>query len=258
MAVTREAGLLPDLPGVFEPLALREGADALARAAALAPARGGGTLPWVRSSARLEAALVLEPEQPLAAARLVLLVAASALADTLAALGPPELPVALRWPARVTLDGALVGEARLAEPPSAPEDAAPPWIAVGVEARIAFPAATRPGDVPHLTSLEEQGFAVPDAATLVSAWARALMAALADWHDDGPAALVPRLLDRLEREPWMGAGRRALDAANGDLLIERDGGRERHPLRAPTPANGPSPGGTAPPGEPPPAGAPAP
>ena len=232
MAVTREAGLLPDLPSVFEPVALREGADALGRAAALAPGRGAGTLPWVRSFSRMEAAVVLEPEQPLAAARLAVLVAGAALAEVLAALGPPELPVALRWPALVTLDGALVGRARLAEPPGAAEGTPPPWIAVGVEARLAFAPGIRPGDAPHLTSLEEQGYGDLGAERLVAAWARSLMAALADWQDEGPGAVVPRILERLGREPWMGEGRRFLDAATGDLLVGRDGERERHALVA--------------------------
>ncbi|HWT08465.1 MAG TPA: biotin/lipoate--protein ligase family protein, partial [Roseomonas sp.] len=60
---------LPDLPSVFTPIvALREGGDAMARAVAMAPDHGAGTLAWVRSWARVEAAVVLEPEQPLSAA----------------------------------------------------------------------------------------------------------------------------------------------------------------------------------------------
>ena len=206
MPMTREAGYLPDLPSVFEPVALREGADALDRAAELAPTRGAGTMPWVRSASRLEAAVVLEPERPLAAARLAVLAAASALADALAFLGPPELPIGLRWPTGVTLDGALVGAVRLREPPGAALHLPPDWIAVGVEARIAFPAAIRPGDVPHLTSLEEQGYAGIETEALVAAWARSLMATLSEWQDLGPDPLSRRVLERLEKEPWMGRG----------------------------------------------------
>ncbi|MBY0329171.1 MAG: biotin/lipoate--protein ligase family protein, partial [Acetobacteraceae bacterium] len=71
---------MPDLPSPFRPVALREGADAMARAVALAPEQGAGTLTWVGALRRAEAAVVLEPELPLGAARLALHAAANALA----------------------------------------------------------------------------------------------------------------------------------------------------------------------------------
>ena len=62
---------LPALPSVFTPIiALREGGDALAHACTIAPEKGAGTLVWVRSWARAEAAIVLEPEESLPTARL--------------------------------------------------------------------------------------------------------------------------------------------------------------------------------------------
>jgi BirA family transcriptional regulator, biotin operon repressor / biotin---[acetyl-CoA-carboxylase] ligase len=225
---------LPDLPPVFGPVvALREGGDALARAAALAPARGAGTLVWVRAWSRVEAAVVVEPEQPLRAARPVLLAAANALADALAALGPPQAAIALRWPATLVVNDGTVGRARLIAPPDAAEDAVPDWLAVGIEARRSFPAGHVPGADPGRTSLLEEGFDEAGTAELTAAWARHLMAGIADWQDDGGfARLAERYLARLERDDATEGLRRGLDPGTGDLVLERpDGARTRRALR---------------------------
>ena len=67
---------LPDLPPVFAPVVrLREAGDAMARAIAMAPRHGAGTLVWVGAYDRIEAAVVLEPALPLAASRPALLAA---------------------------------------------------------------------------------------------------------------------------------------------------------------------------------------
>lgn len=226
------------LPPVFDPVvALREGGDALERAVALAPARGAGTLVWVRAYARMEAAVVLEPDQPLAAARPALFAAVNALADALGALGPPEIPVTLRWPATLLLNGGQVGRARLAWPPGAAEDAPPDWLVAAVEARYAFPEGHEPGRSPDVTSLLEEGFSEVSPAELTAAWARHLMAGIAEWQDTagegrGFRLLAERYLARLERmPPDDGAARRGLDPATGDLILGSNGTRRRHPLR---------------------------
>jgi hypothetical protein len=228
---------LPDLPTVFTPVvALREGGDALSRAVALAPVHGAGTLVWVRSLARIEAAVVLEPEAPLAAARPALFAAASALADALGAYGPAEVPVTLGWPATLRVNAAEVGRARLAWPPGAAEDAVPDWLVVGIEARLIFPEGWEPGHGLHQTALREEGWTEEElpAADLTAAWARHLMAGLAEWQHPGPhggfSRLAERYLARLEAEPWMDGARRGLDPASGALVLDRDGRRTLHAL----------------------------
>ncbi len=226
---------LPDLPSLFEPIvALREGGDALLRAVALAPQHGAGTLAWVRSAARVEVAVVLEPEETLAQARPALFAAMGALADAAAALGPPEIPVTFRWPATLLVNGAVVGRARLAWPEGSEEDAVPDWLVVAVEARLAFPPGWEGGASPGETALQEEGWE-PDlsAPDLTAAWARHLMAGLAEWQRPGPHGgfrrMAERYLARLEgREEGV---RRGLDPATGDLVLERDGERSRLALR---------------------------
>ncbi|WP_240791074.1 biotin/lipoate--protein ligase family protein [Roseomonas sp. AR75] len=227
---------LSELPSVFTPVVpLREAGDALARAVALAPEHGAGTLAWVRSAARMEAAVVLEPELPLAAARPALFVAVSALADALGAFGPPEIPMQIAWPARLLVNTGEVGGARLAWPEGCAEDAVPDWIVVGVEARLAFPHGWEPGHGVHQTALAEEGWDTEHASAreLTAAWARHLMANLAEWQRGGPTGgftrLAERYLARLQMD--QAAGRHGLDPATGDLVTEREGVRRRTVLR---------------------------
>ena len=203
---------LPDLPSVFTPHALREGGDAMAEAVRRV-AEGAGTLAWVGAYARAEAAVVLEPELPLGAARLALLVAANALAEALGAHGPPEVPLVWRWPGTLLVNGGDCGRLRLEAPPGAAEAAVPDWIVVGFEVALAAPAGREPGADPGRTCLEEEGFAGLEGATLTASWARHLMAGLDHWEAAGPERPVAAFLARLEDA----AGAR-IDPATGALL----------------------------------------
>ncbi len=224
-------GDLPDLPSVFDPVPLREGGDAMARAVALATERGAGTLAWVRSAARAEAAVVLEPELPLAAARLAFLTAANALADALAADGPPEIPVEFDWPGTLRVNGAACGMLRLAAPPGCAEAETPAWLVVGMEARLTLTLAQEPGEVPDLTGLAEEGWEGLTAAELTAGWARHLMAGLDDWQARGPRRLTERFLARLADARDVVGLRRGIDPATGDLVLDRDGVRTSRSLR---------------------------
>lgn len=227
---------LPDLPSLFEPVfALREGGDAFARAVALAPERGAGTLVWVRAYARAEAAVVLEPEMPLGPARLAFHAAANALADALSSLGPPEVMVALRWPGTAVVNGGACGSVRLAAPPGAAEGAVPDWLVAGMELRLAFPTGHEPGATPDLTALDEAGFEGVGPAELTAAWARHLMAGLDEWRARGPRRVIERYLARLADEAGAPGLRRGVDPATGALLLERGGGGVAAGERRPVP-----------------------
>lgn len=221
---------LEPLPPVFTPiLQLREGKDALRRAIALAPEKGAGTLVWSAALHRVEAAVVLEPERILAASRPALLVAANALADALTALAEPELAVTLRWPATLALNGAEIGALTLATPPDAAENDVPAWIAVGFSLRLAPSGAAEPGLTPDHTSLATEGLADITAEAIVGAWARHLLANMNEWQER-PARLPEKFFARLETAPWQQGARRGLDPVTGDLILERDGERQRHVL----------------------------
>lgn len=222
----RVAEELPALPSVFTPIiALREGGDALSHACAIAPEKGAGTLVWVRSWAQAEAAIVLEPEETLPAARLVLHAASIALADALGAYGPPDIPLIFEWPGTLRLNGAVVGRTRLGLPVDTPPDGTPPWLVVGMELRFAEYADGEPGEAPDRTSLLGEGYDDLTPALLVAAWARHFMATVADWQGRGFKTLAERYLARLD--PKLGAGaRRGIVPASGDLVLEGASGRE--------------------------------
>lgn len=224
-----DQGLLPPLPSVFSPHALPAGADALAHAVALAPREGAGTLVWLRDGRVLEAAVVLEPETSLEAARPALLAAANAAADALVVLGPPEIPVTLRWPATLVVNDGVVGEAILRAPPGAEAGAVPDWLVAGIRL-VLRDDRPEPGLEPGRTVLFEEGFSDVPVPELVAAWARHLMAGLSEWQQDGFRRLSEKTLARLEVEDWMEGARRGLDPATGALVLERDGIRAHHPL----------------------------
>ncbi|WP_371819137.1 biotin/lipoate--protein ligase family protein [Roseococcus sp. SDR] len=231
---------LPPLPSLFAPVMLREGGDAMARAVELAPegaspiASGAGTLVWVRALNRAEAAVVLEPDRPLGQARLAYLAAANALADTLSAIAPPELPVTWRWPGTLAVNGGVVGEMRLALPEGATEDEIPEWMVVGFELRLAWPDSVTPGDRPGETSLVEEGFEDLTPAGVTEAWARHLMANMDEWNARGPRRVAEKYLARLEEAAGQKGVKRGIDPNTGALVIHRakgeDEGRETWPL----------------------------
>ncbi|MDJ1159612.1 biotin/lipoate--protein ligase family protein [Chelatococcus sp. SYSU_G07232] len=218
-----------DLPPLFSLHTLRESGDAFASAQALAPDRGAGTLVWARRFDLVEFAVVLEPEEPLALARLVLYPAMSALADAIAVHCPPEKPLAFGWPDALHFDDGLVGGGRLAWPAEAREDEAPPWLVFGVMLRAAALGAGEPGTWRIGTTLEETGFFEGvDTGAIVESFARHLMANLHEWQEAGAKAAARRWLERFPGEEGAQHG---IDA-NGDLIVRCDGEEERRAFRA--------------------------
>lgn len=212
-----------DLPPLFRAVVLREHRDAFAHARAIAAEEGAGTLVWVRRFDSVELAVVLEPEEPLAAARRAIYAAMNAAGDALAAHCPPEKPIAFTWPDTILLDGAIVGGARLAWPTDMDIDAVPDWIVMGLVLRSAIPLAAAnakdasPFDIRGTkgTSLELEGFEMMDGAALVSSFARHLMLYVDLWQTEGFKKVAEPYLARLPEDKRV---RRGIDG-NGDLLI---------------------------------------
>src|SRR5712691_2123580 len=203
----------------FRLVALREAGDAVAHAARHAGELGAGTLVFVGRFDLAEFAIVLEPEQPLAAARRVFYAGMVALVDALAALAPPEIPIAIDWPDAIAIDGGLVGGGRLHWADRAAEDAVPEWLVFGAAIRIVSMSRDGPGLHPLSTALADEGFGEIGAERLVEGFARHLMVALDRWQETGLAPLAADYLARLRPERGV---RCSLDA-NGDLRIQRAG-----------------------------------
>lgn len=209
-----------DLPPGYSAITLREHGDAYVHACRVAPEAGAGTLVWVRRFDLVETAVVLEPEQPLAAARRVFFCGMNAAADALALHCPPEKPLTFNWPDGIVLDGGLVGGMRMGWDYSAGETDVPRWMVLGLMLRTTI---TGPRDWsaanPNTTSLEEEGVEILSAAELINSFSRHLLTRIDHWLNDGFTDVGRDYLGRLTPEKGT---RRGIDT-NGDLLVHKLG-----------------------------------
>jgi biotin-(acetyl-CoA carboxylase) ligase len=208
-----------DLPPPFRLVTLREVGDAYAHACANAGRLGAGTLVFVGRFDLAEFAVVLEPDEPLTSARCAFYAGMVALGDALAALAPPEKPIAIEWPDAVYVDDGLIGGGRLGWPDRADEHAAPDWLVFGAAIRTVSMSGTEAGLHPLATALEEEGFGDVDAERLVEGFARHLMVAIDRWQESGFSSIAKEYLSKVKPESGV---RRAVDE-NGDLAIRRAG-----------------------------------
>jgi hypothetical protein len=208
-----------DLPPAFRLVSLREVGDAFARAQEIAGDEGAGTLVWVGRFDLVEFAVVLEPDEPLHAARRAFYAGMAALADALAVHAPPEKPIAFDWPDAVRVDRGLVGGGRLAWPAGAREDAPPPWLVFGATVRTVAMSDGISGLRPIEAALEDEGFDDLGSGRLVESFARQLMVLIDAWQESGFGVVAQSYLTRLPTEPGM---ERTIDGV-GDLLVRRKG-----------------------------------
>lgn len=219
--------LAPDpvrLPPAFDLHAAGPG-DILAQAVARAPEAGAGTFLLQRAGGVLGLAVVFEPEEVLAQARLALVLGMAAAADALAAHAPPERPVRLVWPGELRYDKARIGGGRLAWPADCAEDAVPGWLVFALELLEGRPGLDEPGRFPQTTSLVEEEF--DPAERLVETFASYVMLYADRWRHEGVASVTNRYLMRID--PPLLRGVRRIE---GDRLVEitPSGGRRYAPL----------------------------
>jgi biotin-(acetyl-CoA carboxylase) ligase len=208
-----------DLPPAFRLVSLREVGDAFARAQEIAPDEGAGTLVWVGRFDLVEFAVVLEPDEPLRAARRAHYAGMAALADALAVHAPPEKPIEFDWPDAIRVDGGLVGGGRLAWPVDASEDAPPAWLVFGASVRTVTMSDAASGLRPIEAALEDEGFDDLGSGRLVESFARQLMVLIDAWQESGFGVVAQSYLTRLSAEPDV---ERTIDGV-GDLLVRRKG-----------------------------------
>jgi biotin-(acetyl-CoA carboxylase) ligase len=207
------------LPPPFRLVALREVGDAFAHAKTHAADEGAGTLVFVGRFDLAEFALVLEPEDPLRAARRTFYAGMAALADTLTAHAPPETDIRISWPDSVSVNRGLVGGGQMAWPEGASEDDPPAWLVFGAMIRLVSMSGADAGLHPLSAALEDEGFGELGATRLMESYARHFMVMLDAWQEQGFAAVAKSYLQRLAPETEDGI-RREIDE-NGDLLVRR-------------------------------------
>jgi hypothetical protein len=215
------------MPPGFTSHALREAGDAFQYAIANAADLGAASVVWVRRFDLVEFAVVLEPTEVLAQARLCHYMAMNAVADMLAAWCPPERPIQFGWPGAVLFDHGLIGGGRTAWPRGVAVDDAPDWIVFGAMLRAAVLAdqegAPRSLAIGSGVSMEETGFTDVSAVEMIESFARHLNLNAYEWSRTGPKAAAKRFLDRLR--PVEGA-RQGIEP-NGDLIVRSGDSEER-------------------------------
>lgn len=145
-----------------------------------------GLVTWTRRDDRLEAAIVLAPEQPLEQAIGVLLVGAVAIGDAIGALAPPEVAVHYDWPGEIRVNGALCGRLRLASASPAPLEV-PEWMVLGLELDFLPPEGSEGGENPERTFLHAEGCGEMHPLPLLESWSRHLLVWVNRFLDDGLA-----------------------------------------------------------------------
>lgn len=203
-----------DLPPLYNLVVLRDGGDAFAHACAIAGEQGAGTLVWVRRFDVAEFAVVLEPEEAFAQARLALYAGMNALADALSTYAPPSRPITFDWPDAIRVDGVLVGGGRLGWPSGTRGDETPAWLVFSAMIRTAAARADEPGMRPLVGALDELGFDAADAGDIVASFSRHLMTAFDAWSEAGFALQARRWLDRVSPK-----GIEVRIGDDGDLLL---------------------------------------
>ncbi len=198
------------------------GQSAFDEAIRRASADGAGTLVWRHEGALLDVAVVLEPEQKLAEAKMAFFACMAAIGDALSAHCPPERVVRFGFPDVVMYDAARMGGARFAVAPETTADDVPDWMVFGVELIADRDHLSAPGEFPESTSLSEEAFEAP--AAIVESFASYLMLYFDRWTHEGLRAVTDRYLERID--PPMLSGTRAIDAA-GDLVEKTPSGAVR-------------------------------
>lgn len=142
-----------------------------------------GTIFYSEAGDILRAALVLAPETPLEEAIQAVYVAQIGLAESLGALGPPEVPVHFQWPDRIKVNGAVCGGVRFAADVSDPM-AQPNWLVIGIDVPF-IPVSDEPGKNPNQTCLLEEGFGEVDPMALLESWSKHTLLWLTYFLDSG-------------------------------------------------------------------------
>lgn len=195
--------------------------DAFLRAVVEAEAEAGAaTLVWSSRPDLVDLAVVFEPEMPLRQARLVGPVLMLAMADTLAALGPPQKDCRFAWPGTLEVDGAEVGSVSVTAPAFAEEESVPEWLVAGVKLRLSFPPdVSDPGKTPERTALYEEGFGDVTGVEIVESFSRHLLHWTNRWLEEGGEPVAQEWLDHLTPRLLGGAVKHGLDPRTGDLLL---------------------------------------
>ncbi len=234
---TPSEGETPQFPPLLRGVETRAGVDPFEKA--VADARTGragmGALYWSPDEASLRAAVVFEPEVPLAEAAPILFAVANGVNDCLGALAPPEVGVQHVWPDGMKVNGALCGGYRMQAATDAP-DAVPDWMVVGLHIALSS-RRNDPGERPDETALAEEGCGHLSRVRLLESWSRHMLVWINRWEDDGYRPVFEAWLARADGRGGMVTVGETTGTflgidERGGLLLKTDDGPATRPLLA--------------------------
>ena len=193
-------GEKPSFPPLLRGVEMKPGVDPFTKAGADAGAGRTeiGDFYWSPDAETLRAAIVFNPEEPLAKALPILFAAANGLNDSLGALAPPEVGVLHVWPDGIKVNGGWCGAFR-AEASTRDLKDVPDWLVVGLSLSMQWPEdAPDPGDVPWMTALSEEGCAHLSVVRLLESWARHMLVWVNRWEEEGDRPITDAWLARAE------------------------------------------------------------
>lgn len=143
-----------------------------------------GLIVWAIDAERVEAAVVLAPEQPLAKAIGVVLAVENALSDAIGSLAPPEVAVHFDWPGGLRLNGGQAGTVTARAATTVAEEE-PDWLIVAISVDI-IPRAAPTGDWDSdVTGLMAEGCAEVSPVALIESWSRHMLVWLNRFESEG-------------------------------------------------------------------------
>ncbi len=160
---------------------------------------GAGDCIWSRNTTRFDCAIVLEPDVSLHRAKEMLHVAMVAFGDGFGALAPPEVGAMYRWPGQLRINGARIGEARIAVSPGRDGNDCPDWMVVDISVQIAGdPAEPNPGNNLEETNFFEEGCGEITRTEMLESYCRHFLTWLHTWKEEGFAPIHRAWSERAE------------------------------------------------------------
>lgn len=178
----------PQLPPLLSLKPLAPGDDPFDAAVAAARAGKGeaGDFYWSQRLDRIELAIVLEPETPLAESLTMLPLAMVAFGDALGAIGPPVLAVHFRWPDAVDVNGGFVGGFRVATAEAESDEDVPDWLVVSFGIAVQMDLMDdAPGRKVSETTLYDEGCGDITVDELTESFARHFLTWVNRWQEEG-------------------------------------------------------------------------
>ena len=143
-----------------------------------------GLIVWSDSDSMLRSSILLNPQMELQQALCASYVVMMGLADSLGALGPPELAVQFEWPNRIIINGAQCGQVRTAANVCDPE-AEPNWLVIGIEIPFLPGDDKETGYNPESTTLYAEGCSSIRPIQLLESWSKHTLVWMNRFLDDG-------------------------------------------------------------------------